>query len=797
MTSKNCIIAYQVANFLLANELENYLKENNVSNKMIAIYDNENEKNLVQQLSSFSNSTILFLISDNFIKSENCMSDFLNLLQHNHSNNIFVIADGTAVTENGNTINFPTAFEKIKNVIEYLNFWQNKYLEVRKLKSDKVAANRLEKIKNIAAEVGDVLRFLRSVEHYPFEQIANNGGQVLLKLLKSNGISPQISNESPKENIPSVNYEHLNHEEKELLQDSESEMEEEFLTNLPGWDLLQSKVADSDNYEISEHFEKSENESIEEEVTYFQPNDYEISPQSDEEIIIEAPKQIEISTEKPTNIATNPANIRFNHPILDQAFYDAESGNVAKAIEDVDLYLETNKQDISARYHYALLLARFQNNLLGAKKQLTQVLEYDKYNVKTYYLLGELGEIEKDYKNAIDNFEKVAILDKQFKDIQLKLGKLYVAHSKGNHKKAVKHLKFALLNDPENSEIYYLLGTIQYEHFGKHKKAIRYFHQTLSFEPKHPFAYYDLANVYLDLNEFELAEKYYLKSIINNPELRTLDNDNVFNAYKINKFYKKPTYKGTILITGATSGIGKATANLFAKNGYRLILTGRRKEKLDIMRLELESNYECKVLKLPFDITSTEQIDYAIDNLPEDWKKIDILLNNAGKAKGLDSIQEGNWDHWQEMIDTNVKGLLYITRKISPLMVERNHGHIINISSSAGKEVYSNGAVYCATKHAVEALTKGMRLDLYKHNIRVSQVSPGHVEETEFALTRFDGDTEKAKIYNDFQPLKSSDVAEAILYIVSQPAHVNVQDVVLFSTQQANSTNINRNGRKD
>ncbi|MBK8722601.1 MAG: hypothetical protein IPL95_10125 [Saprospiraceae bacterium] len=368
MTSKNCIIAYQVANFLLANELENYLKENNVSNKMIAIYDNENEKNLVQQLSSFSNSTILFLISDNFIKSENCMSDFLNLLQHNHSNNIFVIADGTAVTENGNTINFPTAFEKIKNVIEYLNFWQNKYLEVRKLKSDKVAANRLEKIKNIAAEVGDVLRFLRSVEHYPFEQIANNGGQVLLKLLKSNGISPQISNESPKENIPSVNYEHLNHEEKELLQDSEAEMEEEFLTNLPGWDLLQSKVADSDNYEISEHFEKSENESIEEEVTYFQPNDYEISPQSDDEIIIQAPKQIEIAAEKPTNIATNQANIRFNHPILDQAFNDAESGNVAKAIDDVDLYLETNKQDISARYHYALLLARFQNNLLGAKK---------------------------------------------------------------------------------------------------------------------------------------------------------------------------------------------------------------------------------------------------------------------------------------------------------------------------------------------------------------------------------------------------------------------------------------------
>jgi NADP-dependent 3-hydroxy acid dehydrogenase YdfG len=171
------------------------------------------------------------------------------------------------------------------------------------------------------------------------------------------------------------------------------------------------------------------------------------------------------------------------------------------------------------------------------------------------------------------------------------------------------------------------------------------------------------------------------------------------------------------------------------------------------------------------------------------------LLNNAGKAKGLAPIQEGQLEHWEEMIDTNIKGLLYLTRAVAPLMAERGSGHIINISSTAGKEVYPNGNVYCATKYAVEALTKAMRIDLHKYNIRVSQVAPGHVEETEFALVRFDGDAEKAKIYEDFQPLTSKDVAEAIYFIASRPSHVNIQDVLMMGTQQASSTIIDKSGR--
>ncbi len=250
------------------------------------------------------------------------------------------------------------------------------------------------------------------------------------------------------------------------------------------------------------------------------------------------------------------------------------------------------------------------------------------------------------------------------------------------------------------------------------------------------------------------------------------------------------------LITGATSGIGKATATIFAKKGYNVIITGRRQEKLDELKSKLKRKYGCKIKTLNFDIRKKGEVKKAINSLNDYWSNIQILVNNAGLAKGLDFIHEGKIEHWDTMIDTNVKGLLYISRMVTPLMVSKKNGHIINICSTAGHEVYAKGGAYCASKHAVDALTKGMRLDLYKHGIRVSQVSPAHVEETEFALNRFDGDQEKSKIYEDFNPLTSKDIAETIYFIASRPIHVNIQDVLIMGTQQANSTNIDRTGRK-
>lgn len=256
-------------------------------------------------------------------------------------------------------------------------------------------------------------------------------------------------------------------------------------------------------------------------------------------------------------------------------------------------------------------------------------------------------------------------------------------------------------------------------------------------------------------------------------------------------------YVKIAFVTGASSGIGRATAKEFAKLGYNLIITGRRKARLQEIKEKLSYKYGVDVKVLAFDIGNSTAAEKAFNSLPKEWRnKIHILVNNAGGAKGLDPFHEGKLEHWETMIDANVKGLLYISRLISPHMVKRTTGHIINVCSTAGHEVYPKGHVYCATKHAVKALTHGMRQDLHMYGIRVSEVSPGHVEETEFALNRFDGDKDKAKIYEDFTPLTSKDVAKTITYIAQQPKHVNIQEVIITGTQQATSMIIDRSGRK-
>ena len=248
----------------------------------------------------------------------------------------------------------------------------------------------------------------------------------------------------------------------------------------------------------------------------------------------------------------------------------------------------------------------------------------------------------------------------------------------------------------------------------------------------------------------------------------------------------------TALITGATSGIGEATALLLAENNFRLIITGRRVERLNALKHKIESKSNNEVYVLNFDVRNLDKTKKAINSLPESWKNIDVLINNAGLAVGLSTVQEGIIDDWERMIDTNIKGLLYVTRIISPMMVEKGSGHIINISSIAGKETYPFGNVYCASKHAVQSLTKGMRIDMLKHGIKVSSVSPGAVE-TEFSLVRFKGDEDRAKgVYNGFTPLFANDIAETILFILSRPKHVNIDDILVMPTAQAFSRDFYR-----
>jgi hypothetical protein len=248
----------------------------------------------------------------------------------------------------------------------------------------------------------------------------------------------------------------------------------------------------------------------------------------------------------------------------------------------------------------------------------------------------------------------------------------------------------------------------------------------------------------------------------------------------------------TIFITGATAGFGKAIARKFAENGHSLIIAGRRKVLLDELAKELITAYNVEILPLCFDVRKVKEVEEAIAGLPENWKKIDILVNNAGLAVGMNPVHEGVVDDWERMIDTNVKGLLYMTRFISPLMVARKQGHIINIGSIAGREVYPLGNVYCGSKFAVDAITKGTRIDLVAHNIKVTQIAPGAAN-TEFSLVRFKGDKIRAdNVYNGFQPLTAEDVANTVYYVTTLPAHVNINDLVLMPTVQASAVNIHK-----
>lgn len=249
----------------------------------------------------------------------------------------------------------------------------------------------------------------------------------------------------------------------------------------------------------------------------------------------------------------------------------------------------------------------------------------------------------------------------------------------------------------------------------------------------------------------------------------------------------------TILVTGATAGFGRAIALKYAQNGHKVIITGRRKERLDELKQQIAQDYGTPVLPLCFDVRENTEVEKALQALPADWQNIDILVNNAGLAAGLGPIQDGHLDHWERMIDTNIKGLLYVSKVVCKMMIGQKSGHIVNISSIAGKEVYPNGNVYCATKHAVEALTKGMRLDLHAHGIKVSSVAPG-MAETEFSIVRYDGDEERAKkVYENVEPLTAADIAESVYFITESPKHVYIQDIVITPAAQANATTVRRN----
>jgi NADP-dependent 3-hydroxy acid dehydrogenase YdfG/thioredoxin-like negative regulator of GroEL len=471
--------------------------------------------------------------------------------------------------------------------------------------------------------------------------------------------------------------------------------------------------------------------------------------------------------------------------------------------EALKAFLASNPEHSAAHCEYAAMMIH-EENFGEAQRVLDALFAKQPNNLDAILMLAYLAEQSKDYFKCKQLLEKVTVLNPDFNGIYYKLGVLINQHFKGQKKAAARYFREAIRRDPKNADAHYQYAVIKLEHSGNYVKAIELFLQTLELDPKHSKASFDLAVAFYELGDKANAAKHYARACELNPEFKTATYDEIFH-------YEPPQPEPTpvaevvtpqikdngivVMVTGATSGIGKATAARFAQEGYRVIMTGRREDRLAELKESFDTEFKNKNHIISFDVRNLQDVNEVVNTLGEDWQNVDILINNAGLALGFAPIHEGDINDWDTMIDTNIKGLLYMTRAIAPKMVARKRGHIVNICSTAGKEIYPNGNVYCATKVAVDALTKGMRQDLFRHGIRVSQVAPGHVEETEFALVRFHGDAEKANIYEGFSPLKASDVADAIYYAVTRPANVNIQDILIMPTQQAGFGLIEKSGR--
>ena len=709
----------------------------------------------------------VFLISDNFLKSKFCLFNLLSAVKSKMETEglICILCPGKVFNAEKNLWEIvETDFNRVSGIIKYINFWQDSYLDLRSRKRQQEESGDAEALKsdlkiirNISTEIGELLRLI------------NESKPLKIKDLVEQNFEPFFVKTGE---------------------------EGKFETYLKALALAAEEEIATDNKKTS-----GKDEAL----------DFENLSELDSKNISRPLKVEQGSAKQAINrIAAHPE-------IIEKASRAFENAEFVAGMNILETHLEKHPDDEASRFQLAAAQVSYTQDFKNAEENLGLLLEQNPVHTEAAFLMAELAASRGNLKSAESHFLRVSKLQPDYPDIFYRLA-LLALKTENDKKKALKFFKKAAKANPQNHDALYRYACLLDELKGNYWKSVEYFEKVLDLEPNHPFANYDLAVIYHRLGDRKKANAFYQKAYAINPEIKTAENDLAFSYESVeddlnslvepedtmptkvetSSFQPSPTRseERVVLITGATSGIGLATAGVFAQNGYRLILSGRRKDRLDHQGEMLRATFQSDIHTLNFDVRDLAAVEKALDELPAEWREIDILINNAGLAKGLAPIHQGDFDHWETMIDTNLKGLLYMTRLIAPWMVRRKSGHIINVCSTAGKEVYPNGNVYCATKFAVDALTKAMRLDLYQHNIRVSQVSPGHVEETEFALVRFDGNEEKSKIYNDFNPLTSRDVAETIYFIATRPAHVNIQDVLMMGTQQAASTHINRSGRK-
>lgn len=809
-----------------------------------------------------SDDPVLWLLTDNFLKNEVCMSSSLAMFQTLRRQNrlLTVVADGRTSRDGGKTYeSVPTQFDRVVHAIQYMNFWQTAYLD-RNAASPEIAAEeketyeqQLETVRGIANEIGELFSALREAGYYSREQFEadhyalffrhfglqewHEQYRKLATLEEEMAVPPipEAAHSAPVAETPVFSG-------PLAPRPAEPEATHVAVAEHPafnGMDRLLEEIQVAE--ETQPRPEANESEAIgrehpeNAEREFYDQAEYEESRSVLERLI----------GEPETTPAAPEAEIR---QMAQDAWFWLEKGYTERGMELFRLAMEQYPEEENLRAEYEKARTQY-----GLKEPETLVEPVPEPPVETaanehtqeaesYFQMGENALAKGDYLLAKYCWDRVTELQPKYPGIYRRLALLTSEHLTDYRETAAHYLEEALVADPDDADLHYRLAVLLRDHLEQPEQALQHFRDAAVLQPGHARAWLALAQCTLDAGDTAEAETLYRHAVQLDATLQSEELDARFlpavpqpveaapeeipepaigeyfpepeEETQLSEFESAPALESvqtpameseqvrlktaeplTVLITGATSGIGRATALEFARHGHRVILTGRRGERLDALRQTLHDEFDTEVYALEFDVRDPDAVRQHLETLPEIWQNIDLLINNAGLAKGLAPIHEGDPDHWDTMIDTNIKGLLYVTRCVAPGMVRRRKGHIINLGSAAGKEVYAKGNVYCATKFAVDALTRAMRLDLHAHNIRVSQVSPGHVEETEFAITRFDGNAEKARIYDDFQPLKASDVAEVIYFIATRPAHVNIQDIWMYGTQQASTTVVDRSGR--
>lgn len=805
-------LAYSSHDRDLALDLETDLK-GILHFRHFSVDDQSESQPLSDTINEFSGYLFL-LVSDNFLRNPNCMLHANRLLTSGMREAKAILISSTRYDEQiGETVEVETKLARQSDIMHYINHWQARYLDLRRQRKELEAeigpqfSEYLTKIGDVSGQVNDFLHYLKDSMPLRWAEFQANHYQQLFLFIEDQRAWREFSS---NRTLPT--------------KDEVDEVDEVDITEIPGMDLL-AKTAPTvltDEDELEEVLPP----------VSAPPTSVEASFEGEEEddFVEESDREESEDQEENAEAAT----------FIRRAWMLAERGNVKEALDLVESGREAMPESKELHYHHALLLALEANDPASARQQLATLIAVSPDYPDALFLSGELYLAEENYAKAREAWEQVTDIAPNYPELNHQLGLLIADHFPEDAFDAATYLRKATKENSDDAELYFRYALLMASELERPEKAIKLLNKAISLAPRYAEAHYELALLHHQQGEYLDARTAYQRAVQLDASFATPENEQAFilpirkqpslmtelesgalsalkeniaqlekliherdheaqlaaEQAKVESLNNRPGAGKIIFISGATSGIGLATARKFASKGYNLVITGRRMDRLEELQQELVEAHQVKVHSLNFDVRDRAAVANAVDSLPTDWANIDILLNNAGKAKGFDPIHKGDLDHWDEMIDTNLKGLLYLTRAISPRMVERGNGLIINLCSTAGKEVYLNGNVYCATKHAVDALTSAMRLDLVNHGVRVGQVCPAHVEETEFALVRFDGDAQRAeKVYENFQPLTSTDVAETIYFMAAQPAHVNILDVVLQGKQQASSSYIDRSGR--